>query len=381
MAWYYGTFICEHEGRVNIVGPIKDRQRKADNKFSRLCPECYAKYLEEERQKKNLEAAEAAKEMELPELEGTQKQVDWANAIRVDFINKLSSIKEDPTSFKKTLMYDLPKAEIIEVINSIDDITEELINKSKAHFFIDNRDNFIETVNATYKEILIKRDKEKNTADEVILESVVSPVEIKYAGVVTIEFDDNIVRAYFEKNYDFIDIAKGLKFRWQGKYWYRKISESNGEASDRAAELGSKLLNKGFSICIIDEETRNKAINAEYELECTRWIYKRKGTAKLLLSWDHNDDLYTKASKLPGAKWDSPGILVDVSHYQDIEEFAELMGFKFSKAAKNLIESYKKELLKVPLIEVSDSKEYVDKNGLEDILNSSRDIIEDLKED
>ena len=25
MAWYEGTFACGHEGRVNIIGPQKDR--------------------------------------------------------------------------------------------------------------------------------------------------------------------------------------------------------------------------------------------------------------------------------------------------------------------------------------------------------------------
>lgn len=36
MAWYYGTYSCGHEGRVNIIGPTKDRQRKSDWHFSGL---------------------------------------------------------------------------------------------------------------------------------------------------------------------------------------------------------------------------------------------------------------------------------------------------------------------------------------------------------
>lgn len=41
MAWYYGTYSCGHEGRVNIIGPTKDRQWKADRHFGHMCPECY----------------------------------------------------------------------------------------------------------------------------------------------------------------------------------------------------------------------------------------------------------------------------------------------------------------------------------------------------
>lgn len=33
MAWYYGTYGCKHDGKINIVGPTKDRQRKADWHF------------------------------------------------------------------------------------------------------------------------------------------------------------------------------------------------------------------------------------------------------------------------------------------------------------------------------------------------------------
>lgn len=383
MAWYYGTFRCEHEGRVNIVGPTKNRQWKADCKFDGLCPECYQKYLEEERKKRNLAAAEMAKEMELPELQGTEKQVAWANILRNAFIERIEKSKEDK-NLVDTLKreFNISRLEAKKVIDNLDDILEEIMIKNEARFFIDNRNRFNRAIFDISKEIEKRKEEIANGVDEIILESTVAPVEIKHDGVVEIKFDDNTVKACYEKDDDFRSIVKSLRFSWEGGCWQRKINESTGTASDRTAELGNKLLNNGFAICILDEETRNKAVNADYELECDRWIYRRKDTSILSINWvGYNDSLYTKASKLPGAKWNRPSVLVDVSHYKDVEEFAELMGFKLSKAAKNLIESYKKELLKVPSVEVFSSKEYVDKNGLEDILNSSRDIIEDLKEE
>lgn len=86
MAWYYGAFSCGHEGRVNIIGPGKDREWKKERAFGELCPECYKKWLEEERKKANLEAAEKSSKMELPELTGTERQVAWANTLRVEVI-------------------------------------------------------------------------------------------------------------------------------------------------------------------------------------------------------------------------------------------------------------------------------------------------------
>lgn len=86
MAWYYGVYSCGHEGRVNIIGPTKDREWRKERAFENLCPECYKKWLEGERQKANIEATEKSSEMDLPELNGSEKQVAWANTLRMKVI-------------------------------------------------------------------------------------------------------------------------------------------------------------------------------------------------------------------------------------------------------------------------------------------------------
>ena len=43
MAWYNGTFSCGHEGRVNIIGKMSERQWKIDKYFSGVCEECKKK--------------------------------------------------------------------------------------------------------------------------------------------------------------------------------------------------------------------------------------------------------------------------------------------------------------------------------------------------
>ena len=47
MAWYNGTFSCGHEGRVNIIGKMSERQWKIDKYFSGVCEECKKKEREE----------------------------------------------------------------------------------------------------------------------------------------------------------------------------------------------------------------------------------------------------------------------------------------------------------------------------------------------
>src|SRR5690554_3848949 len=97
MAKYDIIYACGHEGVVNIIGPHKDREWKLEREKEKICPECWRKHIEEEMRRENEEAAKKAKEMELPELSGTPKQVAWAITLRqklVDVIDGLDEVKD-----------------------------------------------------------------------------------------------------------------------------------------------------------------------------------------------------------------------------------------------------------------------------------------------
>ena len=334
MAWYYGTYACGHEGRENIVGPTKNRQWIADRKFEGLCYECYQTKLEEEREAANKEAAEKAKEMELPELTGTEKQVAWANTIRQEMIKKL----EDHSHLK----------------GYPDALAYMVQHKVKASWYIDNRREYwdglkaILTAEMPSKEDLIEKEIEK----EIRIESAVFPEDCQYQAPAEIVVQDDEIKVYFEKNDDFIEVVKGLRYEWKG-VWKREINHLTGTATDRAAELGNKLLNAGFPISILDAEIRRKAIEADYEPECDRWVQLRvKGDYKgwLAITWyGKDDDLYDKARRLTGSRWSKPSVVVKAEYYQEIEDFANLLGFKFSESALQRIEEVKaiKEAAKV----------------------------------
>lgn len=95
MAWYYGTFACGHEGRVNIIGPQKDREWKKERAFSHSCYECRQKEREERIQKENEESAKLSKEYEFPELTGSEKQVAWANTIRMNLFKDADKLLKE----------------------------------------------------------------------------------------------------------------------------------------------------------------------------------------------------------------------------------------------------------------------------------------------
>lgn len=382
MAWYYGTFACGHEGRVNIIGPVKDRQWKADNRFSGLCPECYAKALQERREKENAEAAEKAKEMELPELQGTPKQIAWANTLRQ---KRLEEFEELSQKGEQELNYIQGEHGI-----STEDIenTKEYMmkEKNKATYYIDLREYTIYyIIKGLKKEIDSIEKKKENEAiiEDLRVEATVYPEKRITNSIVEISTIGNTIKAKFEKNSTFIEIVKSLGYKWEG-VWQREITEYSGPIEDRIVELGNELLNKGFPVMILDPELRERAIKGEYTPEQTRWI-KIRGTGDykgwLSISWNgRNKELYEKARLIAGSRYSSPAVVVKVEHYREVEDFAETFGFKFSEKAQKAIEEYKEAEKNILVVKPKEIEKEEEKDKLQDILDSGTDILDDLKD-
>ena len=113
------------------------------------CDTCKADYFEKQTSK----LTESNKELGFPELEGTQKQISWAEKIRaelinkVDFLQKSLSFEDDTekqisdTAFKMFLM--------------------EWHKESQAKWWVDNRRTTVRDISNRVKEITedIKKDK------------------------------------------------------------------------------------------------------------------------------------------------------------------------------------------------------------------------------
>ena len=218
------------------------------------------------------------------------------------------------------------------------------------------------------------------------LENVVFPEEAVSEIPVVILVTETDVKIKSEKNDTIIKLVKERGYHWDywNKTWVKQITERTGAATERAAEIGNKLLNAGFPILIEDPQIRDKAINGIYEPEHTRWICliaKGKHEGKLKITWAGKDDeLYQKARSLPRSRWDK-GVVVEVQYYKEIEDFAELYGFRFSPGARAKIDEYKEQLrnaIRVKPVKIDDVKPA---DGLKAILQSSNEILPDLIDD
>ena len=78
------TYSCGHAGTVELYGKTSERESKIRwYETTAVCPECYKKQQEA--------AAETTTKCELPELEGSEKQVAWAKKLMESAITVLET--------------------------------------------------------------------------------------------------------------------------------------------------------------------------------------------------------------------------------------------------------------------------------------------------
>src|SRR5690554_156523 len=130
MAKYDVTYSCGHSDTIQLYGKTRDREWRLAREQEKLCPECWKKYREEERAKENAKAAEANKAAGLPTLEGTEKQIAWAETIRKSMIDHVAE-------YYISQIADETKAEHPEIMKGF----EAMKRHTDASWWIDNRLN------------------------------------------------------------------------------------------------------------------------------------------------------------------------------------------------------------------------------------------------
>lgn len=374
-------FICENCGKEYSRDTYTANSPKYTKEFWRgvagtqygLCKECWEKKRQEKRDAENAAAAKAAEELELPDLQGSEKQITWANTIRIQIIKDM---KEQINRYKPQNKIEYLKA------------MEYIVSRNKkASWWIDSRS---ETGRSLLVEALKEMPseeelQEKKAEDEIYRESAVFPEDCKFDYPARITVKDDKITTWFEKNDKFRETVKALGYTWNGEEWAKEISETTGSASERAAELGNKLLNAGFPISILDKETRENAIHSNYKPEHTRWIYHRiSGEYKdwFAIEWsEDNKDLYESAREITRSRWSKPAVVVDPKFYSQVEDFANMYGFRFTRAAQGVLDKAKAIHDSAITVKPAEPKEEEKKNGLKDILKSSKEVLPDLMDD
>lgn len=341
------------------------------------CDDCHTKEREAQKAAENAKAAEAAQEFELPELTGTEKQIAWANTIRVRFFEEYCKVQERMKKFTAEQM-EKCKSEI----EKLDRVAEYLFSsKTTASFWIDQRDTTLPTLIKNFDSEAIKAE-EKVDLQPVIADYAVKPENVVTDAIAEVKYISDMMTVSFpSKNNALIKVCKDAHMKWNSNslLWERKLSEITGTI-DRVVEIGHKLLKVGIPVAIADESIREKAVSGEYKDECLLWVMNGPDD-KLRISWN-NGDWYEKSKRITGAKWSSEkrNMMVPVSSFKEIRDFSECNNFGITTLAKEKMDEYEEKLSKAKQVTVSEHVEQEKADKLKEILNSS-DIPSDLLDD
>ena len=328
MAKYEGTYACGHDGVVNVIGKMSERQRKADYAFSHLCSKCAKEEKERKIAEENKKSKELSEEYGFPNLTGTEKQVAWGNTIRLGFYNEFEN--------------DRTAQSIIE-------------NETTASFWLD-LDRFISKQDFLRKYKRTNREKEHR--ERIISIDAVAPERLEHEGVVEIVKKLDKICLFYLKDQDFINLVKSKDYRWNEDdcCWYRRLNEETGKYADRAAEIGHELLKNGFAICIHDSEITEKAINGDYEEERTKWIKCDLGNKVLTLYWSiRSDEIYNASRKIVNNRYNREKgyVEIPIANYRSVNNFAKKFDFCYTESAFDAIEQYKKEVREMRRVKVA----------------------------
>jgi len=143
MGKYIVNFACGHTAMIELFGKIKDRDAKVAyfEKYG-FCPQCYKEAMIEKRDKERAErrakAIENATKNNLPELTGSQKQIDWALTIRDEYLNDFLNALHNYTVQVNQIGISEEQKNIL--LADLEDIKNFFADKTEAKFWINHRD-------------------------------------------------------------------------------------------------------------------------------------------------------------------------------------------------------------------------------------------------
>ena len=143
MGKYIVNFACGHTAVIDLFRKMKEHDAKVAY-FERcgFCPQCYKEAMIEKRDKERAEsrakAIENATKHNLPELTGSQKQIDWALTIRDRYFNDfLNALRKYEVLVDKT---DISEEQKNIFLADLEKIKKNFADKTESKFWIENRD-------------------------------------------------------------------------------------------------------------------------------------------------------------------------------------------------------------------------------------------------
>lgn len=351
MAKYDITYSCGHSGTVNLYSFRENRLAYLEQGE---CFECYKK-------RSNEKLHQEAEQLELPPLVGTEKQVSWAETLR---IQKFAVIEEDVEHLDhESKAYHL-------ALMALEKISNETSAKKWIEWRFDLSSYILgeviqEMKNAPTEEQKRAEIEERERAEAIqrqaLNEATLRPEQAVSEIAAEIQVHGNVVSVLFpELRNDFNGLVKSFGYHWYKGQWKRAIDKFAGNPADRSVELGCVLLAHGFLVRVFDDDIRARIVASEFESEQTRWIVKRVAGQYIgwfAIKWGSNEDYYHVARNLPNSRYSSPNVVVLPAQFEQVLDFAQKYDFRLSDGAKEVARQAKDDKEKMLVVSKSPVKQ------------------------
>lgn len=333
-----------------------------------LCPDCWATAQQEKRAAQAQAAAEEAAAADLPVLQGTEKQVAWAEVIRSTQLRRIARVEsmlEERVFLTEHAAMAFVLRDGIALIRAATtaswwigardfDLGEPmyllslLAGKPEGSFYGAKLADVVVQARAHMAGLATPPPVPAPQAlvDDAKAEATLRPAAPKTETIAEVRALASAIEILFpERRDDFRDLAKGaLRCQWTAGRWARSMTSTTGTPADRAAEVAHRLLAAGFCVRVYDPAIRAAALAGSYTPECRRWVQVfREGAnnGRLALCWSRPDDLYGVAKRIPGARWDGTAhcMAVPVEQFEQVMDFAEIHHFEISDTARTAIDA------------------------------------------
>ena len=328
-------FVCGHEGIIDLYGTKKERERQIWGAEHRDCPECQ----EAERTRKN---AEFSSERSLPTLEGTERQVAWAETLRRTRLESCEKFQNE----NEHLWNEEQKA-------LFSDVLKYLYVQNKAKFWIDNREKRTEAFIDQAVQAVKAEDAKPIKKGDAPKEYLAAPEKQNKQGVARVRINGNFVSFHYPKDLHFQGVMNAHYCKWNGLEWEKEATDLIGTAENIAAEIGRDLLDWGFVVGFPSEQTRDMAMNATFEPERFAWIL-REDSDHVKIKWRRDYDYYKAATAIMGAKYRKGVVIVPAEYYQLIDDFAEKYDFFISEKAREVLDAAREKIEGIPASKLAD---------------------------
>lgn len=386
---------CEKCGRTFEHEAVKRNRKEADSwaawaaGYYTVCTDCE----EKERREAAEEMAKKAVADGLPELIGTEKQVVWAEQIRGEIVEKLETMYREARETADGENDAELKAKMEAGLEQFAALLKAVRGRNYARWWIDHRGYDVRALKREMRdeidEAMAEKEIEKAVEEKRADEPAPMVPENPRFGAALVKVAGDMVTAEYPRDDTFREIAKGAGFKWDAdaRVWCLLATEFTGAAEDRAAELIARLLKAGFTVRCADEKAREMAVNGGFQARVDRWV--KLVSAGAYAGWlaveipqrgeKGREEMYEAARRIKGAKYRSGVVAVPVANHAMVEDFAEINGYGFSRAAREAIEKFEEDRLHPVVPAKVEKVEREDK--LKEILQSSSDVLPDLVDD